>query len=143
MPPARKGVIYTSNYAKTLMPISREDVTILIVDDDPLHLKLYSWILQRKGYKCATALVQSSSVDLPEDDPVHLVLLDYRLKSALTAADVVSQIREKFASVPIVVLSDMQWMPDDMRGKAVAFVNKGDPKLLLQTISEVLQDEPA
>ena len=125
------------------MPISREDLTILIVDDDPLHLKLYSWILQRKGYQCATALVQSSSVDLPQDGPVNLVLLDYRLKSTLTTLDVVNQIRDKFASVPIVILSDMQWMPDDMRGEAVAFVNKGDPKLLLQTISDVLQDEPA
>ncbi|HEY2495786.1 MAG TPA: response regulator [Candidatus Angelobacter sp.] len=141
MPSARKGVIYTSNYAKTLMPISREDVTILIVDDDPLHLKLYSWILQRKSYKCATALVQSSSVDLPENASVNLVLLDYRLKSSLTTLEVVSQIRDKFAAVPIVILSDLQWMPDEMRGEAVAFVNKGDPKLLLQTISDVLQDE--
>ena len=124
------------------MPIPREEVTILIVDDDPLHLKLYSWILQRKGYKSATALVRTSSVDLPVGNTVHLVLLDYRLKSALTPKEVIGQIRDHFAAVPIVVLSDMQWMPDDMRGEAVAFVNKGDPQLLLQIVSEVLQEEP-
>jgi DNA-binding response OmpR family regulator len=123
------------------MPIAKEDTTILIVDDDPLHLQLYSWILQRKGYKCAIALVKSTSVDLPPDDTVSLVLLDYRLSSSLTAIDVFRQLRLKFATAPVVILSDRQWMPDDMRGHAVAFVNKGDPKLLLQTISEVLGED--
>ncbi len=69
------------------------DTTILIIDDDPLHLKIYTWILQRQSYKCKTALVNSTSVELPADSAIDLVLLDYRLSSSLNALDVIRQIR--------------------------------------------------
>ena len=121
------------------MPVPSKDATVLIVDDDTLHLTLYTWILQRDGYKCATALVKGTSVDLPSDAAVDLVLLDYRLNSSLTALDVVHRLRSTFASVPIVILSDRQWMPDDVREHAVAFVSKGEPQMLLTTIAAVLQ----
>ena len=119
--------------------MQNSDATILIVDDDPLHLTLYSWILQRQGYKCKTAQVKSTSVDLPQDPAVDLVLLDYRLSSSLTALDVVQQLKKVFVTTPIVVLSDMQWMPDDMRGHATAFINKGDPARMLETVASVLR----
>jgi len=114
------------------------EATILIIDDDELHLTLYTWILQGQGYKCQTALVKSTSVDLPQDGGIDLVLLDYRLSSSLTAVDVVLQVKSAFASVPIVVLSEMQWMPDDMRDHAVGFIHKGDPKRLVETIDGIL-----
>jgi len=115
------------------------DTTILIIDDDPLHLKIYGWILQRQSYKCKTALVNSTSVDLPAGDAIDLVLLDYRLSSTLKALDVIRQIRNTFAAVPIIILSEMQWMPDDVRGHATAFVNKGNPDQLVEAIAAVLQ----
>lgn len=109
--------------------------TILVVDDDALHLTLYSWILQRQGYQCLTAVVDSNSVELPSSAPVHLVLLDYRLNSSLIAPDVARLIRDRFDSVPIVVLSELQWMPDDMKEHAATFVSKGDPAVLLEAVA--------
>jgi DNA-binding NtrC family response regulator len=111
---------------------------VLIIDDDPLHLKIYSWILEREGYKCRTALVGSTSVDLPDDPDIHLVLLDYRLTSSLRATDVAEQARKTYPDAPIVVLSEMPWMPDDIRPHAIAFVNKGNAKLLIDTVAQVL-----
>lgn len=113
--------------------------TVLIVDDDPLHLKLYSWILEGKGYKCATALVKSTSVELPTDIAVDLILLDYRLSSSLTPVDVAKQLKLAFASAPLIVLSEVQWMPDEMRDYAINFVNKGDPQVLVERIEQALQ----
>jgi DNA-binding NtrC family response regulator len=112
---------------------------ILIVDDDQLHLTLYTWILQRQGYKCETALVKSTSVDLPQISVVDLVLLDYRLNSSLSSVDVAEKIKNVFPAAPIVILSEMQWMPDDMKDNAVAFINKGDPKRLVEVVNDVLQ----
>jgi DNA-binding NtrC family response regulator len=114
------------------------EATILIIDDDELHLTLYTWILQGQGYKCQTALVKSTSVDLPQNGGIDLVLLDYRLSSSLTAVDVVLLVKQAFASVPVLVLSEMQWMPDDMRDHAVGFVHKGDPNRLVETIGRIL-----
>jgi DNA-binding NtrC family response regulator len=119
--------------------MSTPDCTVLIIDDDPLHLKLYTWILQRNGYKCLTAQVKSASVDLPKDVVLDVVLLDYRLSSSLSASDVARQVKQAFASIPIIVLSEVQWMPDDMREHAAGFVNKGDPQKLVERIDEVLQ----
>jgi DNA-binding NtrC family response regulator len=116
-----------------------QEATILIVDDDRLHLKLYTWILQAEGYKCESALVQSTAVDLPSDVAIDLVLLDYRLSSSLSPVDVIEQLKGKFPAAPIVILSEMQWMPDDVKDLATAFINKGDPKRLVETISGILQ----
>lgn len=116
-----------------------QNATILIVDDDPLHLKIYTWILQREGYRCLTALVGSTSVELPADEPVDLVLLDYRLNSSLRAPDIARQAQSTYPSIPIVVLSEAPWMPDDMNDLAMAFVNKGNPKLLMDTIRGVVE----
>lgn len=123
--------------------MSAHDTTVLIIDDDSLHLTIYTWILEREGYKCRTSLVGSSSVELPVNDSVDLVLLDYRLSSSLLAIDVAEQVKSAFPSAPIVVLSELQWMPEDIRTHASAFVNKGDPHLLLQTITSVLAGKPA
>lgn len=116
-----------------------EAPNILIIDDDSLHSTLYAWILERQGYKCQTALVGSSSVDLPTNGVIDLALLDYRLNSTLTPLDIVRDLKNRFGSIPIVVLSELQWMPDDMRGHAAAFVHKGDPKYLLETVAATLQ----
>ena len=120
-----------------------QDTTVLIIDDDPLHLKIYSWILAREKYKCKTALVDSTRVELPLEEDVDIVLLDYRLSSSLTAMDVAEQVKSAFPLIPIVVLSEAPWMPDEMRAHAEAFVNKGNPRLLLETISSVLEARPS
>ena len=52
--------------------------SILIVDDDPVHLRIYGWIVEAAGYRALPAQARFSGVDLPED-PADLVLLDYRL----------------------------------------------------------------
>jgi DNA-binding NtrC family response regulator len=119
------------------MPV--RETTILIVDDDQLHLKLYTWILQAEGYQCESALVRSTSVNLPSAAAIDLVLLDYRLSSSLTPMDVIEQLKRTFPSAPIVILSEMQWMPDDMKNHAQAFINKGDPKKLVETINGIVQ----
>lgn len=112
--------------------------TILIIDDDPLHLKIYTWILEREGYQCRTALVGSKDVDLPQDEKIDLVLLDYRLSSSLTAPDIANQLKSLFPDVPIVVLSEAPWMPEDMSAHAIAFINKGNPQRLVNTVADVL-----
>lgn len=114
------------------------EVTILVVDDDELHLKIYRWILEREGYCCRTAFVGNTSVEFPGDGVVDLVLLDYRLASSLTAVDVAKELKSRFPGAPIIVLSELTWMPEDVRPYAAGFVHKGEPKRLVQTIADLL-----
>jgi CheY-like chemotaxis protein len=112
--------------------------TVLIVDDDPAHLKLYSLILQRGGFESITALVQGESVDLPQDGEVDVAVLDYSLGPVLTAADVAHRLRAHSPSMPIVVLSDRPWMPEDAASFASGFVRKGEPQQLLEMLGAIL-----
>jgi CheY-like chemotaxis protein len=129
------------DYLRPIQPLMPAlDCTVLIIDDDPLHLKLYTWILQRNGYKCLTAQVKSTSVELPKGAALDVVLLDFRLSSSLSAIDVAKQVKLAFPSIPILVLSELQWMPEEMREYATDFVNKGDPQKLVERIAEVVQD---
>jgi CheY-like chemotaxis protein len=112
--------------------------TILVIDDDPLHLQLYSWMMKKEGYHAVTALVGSNSVDFPEGHPIDVVLLDYRLNSSLTAREIANLVNEKFRGVPIIVLSELPWPPDDIREFAATFVSKDEPATLMKSIASLI-----
>ena len=108
--------------------------TILILDDDPSHLKIYSWIVEQAGFRAIAVQVRSSSLELPNGETVALVLMDYRYSSSLTAADIVSAVESTFPGVPIAVLSELYGMPGDMKAHAVAFIRKGEPQELVNRL---------
>jgi DNA-binding NtrC family response regulator len=110
--------------------------TILILDDDPSHLKIYSWVVEQAGFVAITVEVKSSSFDLPTGVAVELVLMDYRYSSSLTAIDIVGGVKRAFPGTPIAVLSDVFGMPADMKPHAIAFIRKGEPQELVNRLRE-------
>lgn len=117
--------------------------TILVVDDDPVHLRIYGWIMNAAGFRAVTAQVLSNEVCLPERDHFDVVVLDYRLTGTLTAVEAARQIEKKYPKIPIIILSDMFEMPDDIAPYARKFVRKGEPEKLVETISGLLaNNEP-
>ncbi|MBV9075664.1 MAG: hypothetical protein JOZ10_18735 [Acidobacteria bacterium] len=119
--------------------MTQNRATVLLIDDDPAHLKLYSWIVERGGFRSVTALVAGRSVALPEHEPVDLTLLDYRIGPALTSVAVAQQLQAAYPAKPILVLSDMPWMPDDIAPYASAFVRKGEPQQIVETIGKFVR----
>ena len=115
--------------------------TVLIVDDDPSHLKIYSWIVERGGYRTIPVLAWAQPLALPENESIDLALVDYRLGESLSGPEVAKQVRSAFPAAPILVLSDMMYMPDEMAEYATAFVRKGHPEQLLQTLDSFLKAE--
>lgn len=108
--------------------------TVLVLDDDPSHLKIYSWIVEQAGCKALAVQVKSSSLDLPREEEADLVLMDYRYSSSLTAIDIVESVKAAFPGVPIVVLSELYGMPIDMKPHAIAFIRKGEPQELVNRL---------
>jgi DNA-binding NtrC family response regulator len=88
--------------------------SILVVDDDPVHLRIYGWIMKAAGFRAVAAQVLSNEVCLPEKDHFDVVVLDYRHTGTLTAVEAARQIEKKYPNVPIIILSDMFDMPDDI-----------------------------
>ena len=111
--------------------------TVLIVDDDPSHLKLYSWIIQRAGFHAAGALVGSIKVVYPETRDIDLITLDYRLASTLSAPQIAEELNRLYPNVPIIVLSELAWLPADVSKYAAGFVSKGEPQQLVELIGKL------
>ena len=53
--------------------------TILIVEDDFLHMKLFNDILEHQGYKTVQATDGDTVLDLVRENNPDLILLDIRL----------------------------------------------------------------
>lgn len=113
---------------------------VLIVDDDPMHLEIYGMLIKQAGFEPLPALVKFTGTDLPRDQAIGLVLLDYRLNSFKTSPEFAKEIRTLYPSAPIVVLSDLWSLPADIAPFVDGFVRKGEPDTLLETITRFLAD---
>ena len=109
---------------------------VLLVDDDPSHLKLYSWIIERGGYS-AHPVLATGAVDKLPIVPSDVSVLDYRL-GPIKSVDVAHRILRESPGNPVIILSDSIWMPEEFRGVTTVFVRKGDPQQLLDSITAEL-----
>jgi DNA-binding response OmpR family regulator len=111
---------------------------VLIVDDDPSHLRIYGWIIQAAGFDPLSALVTQTEVELPDDAAVDLVLLDYHLNGSMTAPEIAKLARTRYPGAPILVLSDAMMMPDDIGPLVDGFIRKGDPARLVEMVKQTI-----
>ncbi len=111
---------------------------VLIVDDDPTHLEIYGLLLRHAGYEPVSALVKFAGAEIPKDESIGLVLLDYRLQSLRTSTEFAQEIRALMPDAPIVVLSDVWSLPADIAPYVTDFVRKGQPARLLQMVGKLL-----
>ncbi len=112
--------------------------TILIVDDDPLHLEIYGMILERAGFRGLPVLVSYAGMEFPDGEPVQAALVDYRLGPSLSACSAVQKVRERYPSAPILILSDMYDAPADTAPLVQGFVRKGNPEKLLIALRNLI-----
>ena len=115
-----------------------EGPAVLIIDDDPSHLRIYGWIIQASGRRPLPALVTRDHIDLPAG-VVDLVLLDYHLNGHLGAVDAARMVKERYPGAPILVLSDALVLPDDIAPPVDGFVRKGDPAKLVEVVNQTLE----
>jgi DNA-binding response OmpR family regulator len=112
-----------------------------MVDDDPVHLKIYGWIIESAGYRALPVEVQVGCVDLP-DEPPDLVLLDYHFAGGGSAINIAKLIQEQMPQVPVLVLSDAPMLPDDIAPLVQGFIRKGDPAKLVDRLHASLGPAP-
>jgi len=114
--------------------------TILIIDDDPIHAQIYRMIVETAGFRGLPVLVAYDGMEFPDGEPVDAVLLDYCLGPHLSALKTVHLVKQRYPSVPILILSDLQDAPADTAPLVQAFVRKGNPERLLATLHGVIEE---
>lgn len=114
----------------------QDDRSVLIIDDDPVHLQIYGWILKSAGFLPFPALARNEGVAMPVGEKIHVVVLDYRLTGGLKAIDAAKLVNQAYPEAPIILLSDLFGIPDDIAPYVKAFVRKGEPEKLIATVKK-------
>lgn len=114
----------------------QDDRSVLIIDDDPVHLQIYGWILKSAGLLPFPALARNEGVEMPVGEKIDVVVLDYRLTGGLKATDAAKLVNERYPQAPIILLSDSFGIPDDIAPYVKAFVRKGEPEKLIATVKK-------
>ncbi len=112
--------------------------SILIVDDDPEHLKIYGWLVKQAGFAHVRCLVRRAGPEFDPQSRVDLVLLDYVLNCDVATVEVAQKIRAAWPDAPLVLLSDVHGLPVDMEPVVNYFVRKGEPAKLIATLNDLL-----
>lgn len=119
---------------------------VLIIDDDPVVVKLASGILRKKGFEVHTAKEGQAGLQLLQDKNPDIVITDYQMPG-MSGIDVLSKIREVDDTIPVVILTaygDASLTIRSMRTGAFDFIEKPiNPRELLETVKNGLQSVQA
>jgi DNA-binding NtrC family response regulator len=114
--------------------------TVLLVDDSFIDLHLYSRPLSEAGYRPITSLIGTHFGGIHINEKPSLILLDYRLKSNISALDLVKILRDLFSDSLIVLFSVLPDLPAEMKGVVDGFLHKGDPARLAEEVQNLLDE---
>ena len=113
---------------------------ILLIDDNPVQLKVRETILRQAGFQVSVATTPESAFAtlraLP--DRVGLIITDH-LMPGWTGAELVRQIRADKIEIPVIVLSGLQEAEPEYRSLNVSFRMKPfPPEELIELVRSVL-----
>jgi DNA-binding response OmpR family regulator len=120
---------------------------VLIVDDDPEVVNLFSYALKRAGYQVERALSGEAALERARGTRPDLIILDIMMPG-IDGYEVARRLRAEAAtaSTPIVMLTARALVPDQVAGLqagATSYLIKPVmPSALLKTIRDLLT-EPA
>ena len=127
------------------MENAKQNVKVLIVEDDVMLNKIYQTKLGLVGYKVFAAYDGEEGVKKMEEVAPNIVLLDLMLpkKNGFEVLETVKQ-NIKLNHIPVIILSNLGQGDDIERGKALGaddFLVKSNVKLetVLEKIEQVLQ----
>ena len=127
------------------MENAKQNVKVLIVEDDVMLNKIYQTKLGIVGYKVFAAYDGEEGIKKMEETLPNIVLLDLMLpkKNGFEVLETVKQ-NIKLNHIPIIILSNLGQGDDIERGKALGaddFLVKSNVKLetVLEKVEQVLQ----
>jgi CheY-like chemotaxis protein len=115
---------------------------ILVVDDDPKVLKLFSRILNKGGYAVTETNRSSQAVRILGEKPVDLMVLDLDMPEP-DGFDVLKALKRERPGLRILVVSGyMQGgllRASELLGATAALAKADAPKSLLKTVGQILR----
>jgi CheY-like chemotaxis protein len=99
--------------------------TVLCIDDLPQVLELRKAALESRGYSVKVATSGYTAIKILEELPVIAVLLEYK-QEGMDAEAIAYLIRQRFPTLPIILLSAFCDMPERIMWLVDEYVMKSD-----------------
>lgn len=123
----------TVNWMKAVHP-----KTVLCIDDEKIGLRVRKLMLEGEGYHVLTASSGQQGLELFDQNPVDVVVLDYYMPG-LNGGDVAAELRRRRSGIPIIFFSAYFSLPPQALELANAFITKGDPpEVLIEKIQQLV-----
>jgi CheY-like chemotaxis protein len=126
----------------------KEKPKILIVDDEPSSIFLFTGILEKEGYRVVSASSGEEALNLIKTDPPGLILSDL-LMPRLHGFNLLQELKynENFKHIPVIIATAVYkgalHRMEVKRQGAEEFLEKPvDPDLLVETVKRVLAPKP-
>ncbi|WP_070962327.1 response regulator [Vibrio sonorensis] len=99
------------------LPENPEGPLLLVVDDEPVNLRVLDSFLRLEGYRVRTAKDGYEALDMVKTEKPQLLLLDIMMPG-LSGYQVCEQLRESYdhAQLPIIMLTALNQSDDRIRG---------------------------
>jgi DNA-binding NtrC family response regulator len=112
--------------------------TILYVEDKHERLATLKAILQQLGYNVLTADNGRDALELFQNNPVQLAIVDYRMPGMM--GDVVAhEIKRRDPNLPVIIFSGVLSLPERVMAMVDGFISTSEePDSLLDKIAELL-----
>jgi PAS domain S-box-containing protein len=120
------------------------EAKILIADDEPLNLLLYSEMLKSEGYLCINAKDGLTAIDLAVSEMPDLIILDWNMPrlNGLEALKRIKNIPET-KEIPLIMITGIMTSPENLKSAleagAIDFLRKPFDKIeLLARVGSML-----
>jgi CheY-like chemotaxis protein len=121
---------------------------LLLIEDDPLMLRMYRKIFKLEGYQVELAAGGQEGLDKAKSDKPTLVLLDIMMPK-MDGFEVLGKLKEdpETKDIPVVVLTNLAGTQDAKKAMemgALKYIIKSeqDPKEVATLVKEVLENLP-
>jgi two-component system cell cycle response regulator DivK len=94
-------------------------ISILIVDDDALNLKLFASILARRGYRVLLAMDAERGLELARQEQPDLIVMDIQLPG-MSGLDAARQLKAEAETAAIPVIIATAFLVDEEQIRASA-----------------------
>jgi CheY-like chemotaxis protein len=112
---------------------------VLCIDDELIGLQVRKLLLERAGYRVATALNGPQGVEIFSTQPIEAVVLDYYMPG-MDGGEVATSMRRIKPQVPILLLSAYVDLPAEVTSLVDLYMTKGEgAPCLLTKLSSLLQ----
>jgi two-component system copper resistance phosphate regulon response regulator CusR len=113
--------------------------TILCIDDETAALAIRKRVLESAGYRVSAARSAEEGIRLFRSEAFDLVICDYWMPS-MNGIATARELKRFNPSVPVLILSGLSPLPDEMIGVADRWILKDEgPEFLLHAINSLLK----